>query len=298
MKLAFAFDLMDEDQDGILTKRGLWKYFRAFLASLMTIAGGASSNTNSEDIITLCDDCAVWTAAKLLESLRSPNSNGSQSGGCTFKDLADWYTQGGYQIATWLELLDLSKWLPLRGPVVQEDESDTSEGDVNESSSQSSESDNGNGYESQFMQGKKDPENPYVDEDGPEIFRSDLLDGASALSLVESDSNFVLEISQLTGFSHLTPQLLIERLQEFSCDDVITIGEYNAFVSSSVPDNLVSIPSPVPLSRLCFLTSLSVYLWLRATRTSRRCPSPCPLFIMHTTTRAIISPQPSPWLLV
>jgi hypothetical protein len=254
MKLAFAFDLMDEDQDGRLTKRGLWKYFRAFLASLMTVAG-ASLKSNSEDLITLCDDCAVWTAAKLLESLRSQNPNGAQSGGCTFKDLADWYTQGGYQIATWLELLDLSKWLPLnRSEVSQqqqqqqhqylerEDESDTSECDdtTSSSSSSSSSENNEDSYENQFMQqsGKKDPENPYVEEDGPEIFRSDLFDGSS-LSLVESDSNFVLQVSQLTGFYNLTPHLLIQRLQEFACDEVITIGEYNAFVSSSVPENLV-----------------------------------------------------------
>jgi hypothetical protein len=229
MKLAFAFDLMDEDQDGILTKRGLWRYFRAFLAALMTVAG-ASMNVNSEELISLCDDCAVWTAANLLESLRSVT--GIKSNGCTFKDLADWYTKGGYQIATWLELLDLSKWLPLRPirshqPLAEEDSSSSETSDDDEDD-----------HESQDR--KENSENPYVDEDGPEIFRSDLSNG-SYLSLMESDSNFVLQISQLTGFYNLTPQQLIQKLQQFSCDDdTITIGEYNSFVSSAVPGNLVS----------------------------------------------------------
>ena len=28
-----------------------------------------------------------------------------------FDDFADWYTDGGYKVASWLELLDLSKWV-------------------------------------------------------------------------------------------------------------------------------------------------------------------------------------------
>lgn len=226
MKLAFAFDLMDEDQDGILTKRGLWRYFRAFLSALMTIAG-ASMNVTSEELIALCDDCAVWTAAKLLESLRS--TKGIKNG-CTFKDLADWYTQGGFQIATWLELLDLSKWLPLR-PLRPNQSLDDEEEDSETSNREDEESDDGEYY-------GNDPENPYVEEDGPEIFRSDLSNG-SYLSLTESDSNFVLEISQLTGFYSLTPSQLVQKIQQFSSDDVMTITEYNSFISSSVSDNLV-----------------------------------------------------------
>jgi hypothetical protein len=236
MKLAFAFDLMDEDQDGLLTKRGLWRYFRAFLAALMTVAG-ASMNVNSVELISLCDDCAVWTAANLLESLRSVT--GVKSNGCTFKDLADWYTKGGYQIATWLELLDLSKWLPLR-PI----KSHQSLAEVQEEEDSSSE--NSSEDEDDEDSREKNPENPYVDEDGPEIFRSDLT-GGSFLTLMESDSNFVLQISQLTGFYNLTPQQLIQQLQQFSSEETITIGEYNSFVSSAVPGNLVSSPFLLPL---------------------------------------------------
>lgn len=234
MKLAFAFDLMDEDQDGLLTKRGLWRYFRAFLSALITIAG-ASMNVNSEELTSICDDCAVWTAAKLLESLRS--SKGIRNG-CTFKDLADWYTQGGFQVATWLELLDLSKWLPLR-PIKSNQSLDEDEDSDSSNSNEDEESED-------EENGRKTPENPYCEEDGHEIFRSDLSNG-SFLSLTESDSNFVLEISQLTGFYSLTPTQLIERLQKFASDDAITITEYNAFIRSSVSSNLV-----------CFSTHLCI----------------------------------------
>jgi Ca2+-binding EF-hand superfamily protein len=227
VKLAFAFELMDEDGDGLLSKRGLWRYFRAFLCTLLTISG-ASLEMGSDELTAICDDSAVWTCSQLLASLQTRGNSRDVVRGCSFEDLADWYTQGGYVVATWLELLDLSKWLPLR-PLEEPSRPKSAKN-------------------SQFQADTRReaspspplPENPYVDEDGPEIFRAELAGGQS-LSLKESDSNFVLEVAQLTGFYNMSPPLLIGRLVQHARDNgTITIANYNSFVSNTVPDELVS----------------------------------------------------------
>mmetsp|Transcript_8156 Transcript_8156/g.24249 ORF Transcript_8156/g.24249 Transcript_8156/m.24249 type:complete len:190 (-) Transcript_8156:24-593(-) len=50
------------------------------------------------------DDAAVALAATIFEET-----------GCddliAFDDFADWYTEGGFRVASWLELLDLTKWV-------------------------------------------------------------------------------------------------------------------------------------------------------------------------------------------
>jgi hypothetical protein len=257
MKLAFVFDLMDEDGDGILSKRGLWRYFRSFLCVLLTISG-SSLDMTSEELLSLCDEGAVWTARRLASSFR--REDGELFKGCTFENLADWYTRGGYQIATWLELLDLTKWLPLEYPKVFR----SSPADANKGRSVLSGSNrhtapaaaatrhkqDGNAYQNITEEDLNNlkrpqyvsPENPFVEDDGVEIFRADL--GAeNTLTLRESDSNFVLQVSQLTGFYNLTPQFLIQRLHQFARNGLLTISGYNSFVSTSVPDNLVSTQS-------------------------------------------------------
>ena len=219
---------MDEDGDGILSKRGLWRYFRSFLSTLLTISG-ASLDMTSEELNAVCDDCAVWTSSQLLLSLAKERVDVR---GCTFEDLADWYTQGGYMVATWLELLDLSKWLPLR-PL--------EETSPRPQTAPSSQRQVPASTPVRYNEPTESlPENPFVEDDGAEIFRSDLCQGR-ALSLRESDANFVLQVSQLTGFYNMTPAILIGRLVQHARDNnTITISNYNSFVSNTVPDELVS----------------------------------------------------------
>lgn len=55
------------------------------------------------NIHRVADDCAIWTTSHLIQQRLL----------ITFEDLAQWYQDGGCELATWLELLDISKWLPL-----------------------------------------------------------------------------------------------------------------------------------------------------------------------------------------
>eukprot|EP00638_Chattonella_subsalsa_P000340 CAMPEP_0117760054 /NCGR_PEP_ID=MMETSP0947-20121206/16370_1 /TAXON_ID=44440 /ORGANISM="Chattonella subsalsa, Strain CCMP2191" /LENGTH=938 /DNA_ID=CAMNT_0005580609 /DNA_START=304 /DNA_END=3120 /DNA_ORIENTATION=- len=104
-KLAFAFDILDEDEDGRLSRRGLWRFLRSFLAVLMSCSIRANQML-ADELITLVDNGAVWTAAKIFQQC-----NHSEKNNIDFEELAAWYTEGGYKISPWLELLDLKKWM-------------------------------------------------------------------------------------------------------------------------------------------------------------------------------------------
>ena len=111
-KLAVAWELFaDGDKwDGALSRRGLWRYVRSFLATLLAVAslpdgaaGDAAVAECAVDVADDADDAAVALAAAVF----------ADAGGddlVAFDDFADWYTDGGYKVASWLELLDLSKW--------------------------------------------------------------------------------------------------------------------------------------------------------------------------------------------
>ena len=109
-KLAAAFDLLDEQERGELSRRCLWKYFRSFICSLLTLSGAAIELTQ-DDAIRIADSTALFTCDSVLTSVAQGN-HGDQIANSTasFDDIADWYGSAGYSIAPWLELLDMSKW--------------------------------------------------------------------------------------------------------------------------------------------------------------------------------------------
>lgn len=90
-KLAAAWDMLGKS----LSRRAVWKYLRAFLLVLFTLAG-------HDNVRDDADDAAISLLARVFPQNQSH---------ITFDDFADWYTQGGFQHASWLELLDLNKWL-------------------------------------------------------------------------------------------------------------------------------------------------------------------------------------------
>jgi Ca2+-binding EF-hand superfamily protein len=103
-KLAFAFNLIDEDKDDLLSSRDLWRFFRSILSVLMNLS--AVSNENSlPNSTNLLDKCSVWVVSNLL--------SWEKAAFVSFEDLSDWYTEVGHNIASFLELMDLKKWLPL-----------------------------------------------------------------------------------------------------------------------------------------------------------------------------------------
>jgi hypothetical protein len=112
VKLATAFDLLDEDRDGILSRRGVWRFFRSFLCSLLTFSGTAQT-LSADEIMKIADSTALFACDSVIQSTTDSSSEQQQQDttvGITFDHIADWYTTSGYRIAPWLELLDISKW--------------------------------------------------------------------------------------------------------------------------------------------------------------------------------------------
>jgi hypothetical protein len=54
------------------------------------------------------DNGAQWTQSNVMNSSQVRSKNY-----VTFEEFAEWYTEGGYTVAPWLELLDLSKFISL-----------------------------------------------------------------------------------------------------------------------------------------------------------------------------------------
>lgn len=105
-KLAFAFDLIDDDCDGLLRRRGLWRFFRSMLCALLVLTGTACQDPPYK-AARLADPAALWISDAILEF----GANSDEDCECaSFDNLADWYSSSGYQLSPWLELLDLSKW--------------------------------------------------------------------------------------------------------------------------------------------------------------------------------------------
>ena len=111
-KLSFAFDLLDVRQQGALSRRGLWRFFRSFLTALSAFSAEAAAGAAPAKLAEAIDSAAVWTASQLF---RRPSVD--ELNMVTFEDLAEWYGDGGHDAAPWLELLDLGKWaLQAPGP--------------------------------------------------------------------------------------------------------------------------------------------------------------------------------------
>ena len=125
-KLAAAWELLDDDGDGLLSRRGLWRYLRSFLTMLLCIGCKFSPSTYSMDIQQLgshADACSVLLSSRIFgDAVGADNVH--------FDLFAEWcvlfarcpclfpvvvtrglrrYTQGGSAVASWLELLDNRK---------------------------------------------------------------------------------------------------------------------------------------------------------------------------------------------
>ena len=131
VKLAAAYEILDVEKNGYLTQRGLLSYLRSYLTMLAGISLLSPSKRNTHQIrkslmsekrqeaFLAVENGAKWTLGHFLRAFEMEvlqNHRGSTRGNAvTFEDFATWYTDGGYKIAPWLELLDLNKFLSLIG---------------------------------------------------------------------------------------------------------------------------------------------------------------------------------------
>ncbi|CAM9611982.1 unnamed protein product, partial [Phaeothamnion confervicola] len=75
VKLAYAFHrLLDDDGDGCLTRRGLWRLLRAFLTVLLVLSHAASALT-ADELTCAADDGAVWVSAAVFAGTPTAKPN-------------------------------------------------------------------------------------------------------------------------------------------------------------------------------------------------------------------------------
>jgi hypothetical protein len=110
-KLAIGFELMDASQTGCLSEDEFLRYLRAYLSMLVTtsqlIPFSKSKTSHWSKKISLRLQAAVhrgaeWAFSHFVKAI-------SHSDTLTFDTFANWYSTAGYNVAPWLELLDLSK---------------------------------------------------------------------------------------------------------------------------------------------------------------------------------------------
>ncbi|CAJ1958039.1 unnamed protein product [Cylindrotheca closterium] len=123
-KLASGFDLLENGKAEGLSTAQLAQFLRSYLTMLV----GISLLTSSSDGVmkpkqnsakrkamhAAVENGAKWTLAHYLKHVERTGHRPDRVMH-TFDGFADWYTSGGYNVAPWLELLDLKKLLSLIG---------------------------------------------------------------------------------------------------------------------------------------------------------------------------------------
>jgi Ca2+-binding EF-hand superfamily protein len=121
-KLATGFEFLEKQVGMGLTSNQLVHFLRSYL----TMLAGISFLTSSSDGImkkklnadtrklmySAVENGASWTLGHFLKDIGLPEDDSSQRQH-TFEAFASWYSNGGFNTAPWLELLDLKKLLAL-----------------------------------------------------------------------------------------------------------------------------------------------------------------------------------------
>lgn len=125
-KLEFAFEVLDKNKRGQLSKSDMIKYLQSFLTVLLSIAfsPSLSNDPNADSVRKMngehcartvttirqaVESGAEWAASLAFRAAEGRQKNGESS--MSFDDFADWYTTKGFSNIPWLELIDLRKWV-------------------------------------------------------------------------------------------------------------------------------------------------------------------------------------------
>merc|ERR1711871_1259258 len=103
-KLALAFQLFDSDKDGALGDQELARFLRSFITILFAL-NEESARSPADQVWQIIDEAALRFAGIIFSEVGL-----SSDDKISFEDIANWYTDGGYERIPWLESLNLEKW--------------------------------------------------------------------------------------------------------------------------------------------------------------------------------------------
>jgi Ca2+-binding EF-hand superfamily protein len=115
-KLSNGFELFDDLHQGFLSKAELTDYIRSYLTMLVGISllsdnperHDTISGARKKDMLEAVVNGATWTVGHVLKERKAGDTEQF-----TFESFARWYTYGGFNVASWVELIDLKKLLSL-----------------------------------------------------------------------------------------------------------------------------------------------------------------------------------------
>jgi Ca2+-binding EF-hand superfamily protein len=118
-KLLKGFDLIDSESNGYLREAQLSRYLQSYLTMLVALSlivpspkkqtRRPLSRERRKELREAVESGANWTLSHFLKSVDDTRNE------YTFETFARWYSDGGYAVAPWLELLDLKKVMSLIG---------------------------------------------------------------------------------------------------------------------------------------------------------------------------------------
>jgi hypothetical protein len=106
-KLALAFDMLDKNKSGYISKRDTWRLFRSFLCTLLVIQNffvHDNIRTLASKELFILDSASAWLCDSVFYTIDSEQNM------LSFDELAAWYHKVGWRICSWLECLDKKKW--------------------------------------------------------------------------------------------------------------------------------------------------------------------------------------------
>jgi len=103
-KLNYAWRVIDLDDDGLLNRAELLFFLRAFVRMLLALSFEASE-LGPVTARQAATNMASWLSGTVVSRY------GDAAGRVSFDAFAQWYHDGFHQVAPWLELLDLKKWV-------------------------------------------------------------------------------------------------------------------------------------------------------------------------------------------
>ena len=210
-KLLFAFRLLDEDKDEYLTRRGIWRFIRSFLCVLLALSS-SYNDMASEQLNNILDELSVLISSEILEN---------DAKRASFDMISSWYSTKGYINSTWIELLDLKKWIaipdgsPRKGdvPLVGDEDTEVSDEDLDDDDDDDDSS--------------TDDDEDDEDED---YYKADLAKGHS-LVINASDTAHVLAVASCSGLSSIEPRDMVELLSEHTENGTVSIRGFLAFLN-------------------------------------------------------------------
>ena len=204
-KLALSFDLFDQDNDGTVSREELWRFIRCFLTVLFAL-NEDSATQDADDMWRKIDMICVEVCARILSEI-----NASEKGFVSFYEFATWYTEQGFHLVPFLELLDLTKW-----PLL-----DIAAGDAAELATEAD----------QFAASDSS--------DDRVAFRFDLV-GGKALELTSRDVESLETVLASTRLDEYTPEDLVDLFTSASENGALSKGAFDACMRELIPGNSLS----------------------------------------------------------